>query len=282
MNKLFMFLTCRHFFTLFFFLCLCENLWHSLWEMENKSLNPVCVNNRNVFSWSHIYNCYFEQTADGRIVNIPTSSPERLSMPCLQWGTCCCKGWLKRVPGDHGGAWLSPSSIPFLSCCLLFLFLGPPCFLYPGSCLPCTPPLAAGCFSWHVELRRVWERQLLELMSVLLPELPGQAGCSPGTPSPQSITFSASPSCCCSSPSGRRRLVQVMEMEGQRAFHGGFLWVASPTPEASTPGLWHGWKWCLVSVLSCTHLGRAMGSFDTRGLNDSGCLCFCVTLVSMC
>lgn len=61
-------------------------------------------------------------------------------------------------------------------------------------------PPGAGCFSWHVELWRVWERQLLELMSVLLPEPPGQAGCSPGTPSPQSITFSACPFCRC----GRR------------------------------------------------------------------------------
>lgn len=40
-------------------------------------------------------------------------------------------------------------------------------------------------------------------MSVLLPEQPGQAGCSPGTPSPQSITFSACLSCCCGSPRGR-------------------------------------------------------------------------------
>lgn len=146
MNKLFMFLTRRHFFTLFFFLCLCENLWHGLWEMENKSLNPVCVNNRNVFSWSHIYNCYFGQTADGRIVNIPTSSPDRLSMPCFSENLLLSGLTLRRISGDCGCVWRSLSSIPFLSCCLLFLFLGPPCFLYPGSYLLCTPPRLPAVF----------------------------------------------------------------------------------------------------------------------------------------
>lgn len=55
-----------------------------------------------------------------------------------------------------------------------------------------------------------------------------------------------------------------------------------PRLEPQRHGLWRGWKWCLVSVLSCTHLGRATGSFDTCRLNDSGCLCFCVALVSVC
>lgn len=110
--------------------------------MENKSLNPVCVNNRNVFSWSHIYNCYFGQTADGRIVNIPTLAQTGFLCPAFSGNLLLLGLTLKRVSGDCGCIWLSPSPIPFLSCCLLFLFLGPPCFLYPWSYLLCTPP---GC-----------------------------------------------------------------------------------------------------------------------------------------
>lgn len=214
MNKLFMFLTCRHFFTLFFFLCLCENLWHGLWEMENKSLNPVCVNNRNVFSWSHICNCYVGQTADGRIVNIPTSSPDRLSMPCLRWGTCCCKGVLWR--GSQGTMVvldLAPVrslfwAAAFFLCSLALLAsftLGPISHVLPLGCrlfflargaatgLGATAPGAdVSAASWAAWPGWLQPRHTLSPEHHLL----------------------CLPILLLQQPLGRSRLVQVMEMEG--------------------------------------------------------------------
>lgn len=157
MNKLFVFLTHRLFF--FFLLHLRENLWHSLWGMENKSLNPVCVNNWNVFSWSPTYSCYFGPTADGRIVNIPTPLSDRLCVPTF--------GGNPPTPERVSRTRLSPAPTPFLSCCLHSPLRGPPCSLPPGYILTILLRSPAA-FPVTLDMWRGWEQQLLELMSVPL------------------------------------------------------------------------------------------------------------------
>ena len=148
----------------FFFARLCENLWHDLWEMENKSLNPVCVNNWHVFSWSRICSCYFGQTADGRIVNIHAPHSGRLSMPTFRGEPASVGADPGEGLGDCGRTGLSPGHVTFLSSRLLSLLLGPPCSPHPGPissvlvlfCPPtvfrgawaCVGAGSDGCWSW--------------------------------------------------------------------------------------------------------------------------------------
>lgn len=251
--------------------------------MENKSLNPVCVNNRNVFSWSHICNCYFEQTADGRIVNIPTSSPDRLSMPCLQWGTCCCKGWLwrgsRRTTVAHG---LAPVPSHFWAAALFFCSLALLASFTLGPISRVLPPWLPAVFpgTWSCDRsgsNSSWSWCQCCFLSCLARLAAAQAH-----PLPRASPSLPAHPAAAAAPQEGGGLCKWWKWKVSVPFMAVFCEWPSPTPGASTPGLWHGWKWCLVSVLSCTHLGGAMRSFDTRRLNDSGCLCFCVTLVSVC
>lgn len=165
--------------------------------------------------------------------------------------------------GDHGCAWLSPSSIPFVSYCLLFLFLGPPCFLYPGSYLLCTPPWLPAVFpgTWSCDgsgSHSSWSWCQCCFLSRLARLAGAQAHPLPRAPP----SLPAHPAAAAAPWGGG--LCKWWKLKVSEPFLAVFCERPSPTPGALMPGLWRGWKWCLVSLLSCTHLGRMTGSFDTR------------------
>lgn len=151
----------------------------------------------------------------------------------------------------------------------------PSLLLSPWSYLVCIATQAANCFSWHLDLQWGWEWQLLELMSVPLLEAPGWAGSSPGTPSHQSITFST---------------LLLWQPLGEEAYTSDENWTLVSLlqwfSECShlqhlEPRVWLA-VMPIQTVMSCAHLGRAMGHFDTCSLNVPECLCFWITLVSIC